>query len=111
MGSCRGLSSPQVGLHFATPTSAALPHSFVTFEKTIWHRFEGRMQLLSLAALVVAAASSPIPSQKEQEGLVASLSALKPQPAKKWNLPPLETKSVGVVQQLHRMSSNINGHH
>merc|ERR1711936_40788 len=46
----------------------------------------------------------------EQEGLAASLSALKPQPAKKWNLPPLDTKSVGVVQQLHRMSSNINGH-
>jgi len=68
------------------------------------------MQLLSLAALVVAAASSPIPSQKEQEGLAASLSALKPQPAKKWNLPPLDTKSVGEVQQLHRMSSNINGH-
>jgi len=45
--------------------------------------------------------------------LAASLSALKPQPAKKWNLPPLATKpskSVGVVQQLHQVSSNINGH-
>jgi len=71
------------------------------------------MQLLTFAVLVVAAASSPVPSQKEQEGLAASLSALKPQPAKKWNLPPLATKpskSVGVVQQLHQVSSNINGH-
>jgi len=71
------------------------------------------MHLLTLAALVVAAASAPIPSQKEQEGLAASLSALKPQPAKKWNLPPLATKpskSVGVVQQLHQVSSKINGH-
>jgi len=44
---------------------------------------------------------------------VASLSALKPQPAKKWNLPPLVTKpskSVGIVQQLHQVSRNINGH-
>ena len=31
-------------------------------------------------------------SQEEQEGLAASLSALKPKPAKKWNIPPLQTK-------------------
>jgi len=72
------------------------------------------MQLLAFAALLVSAASSPINSQKEQEQrLVASLSALKPQPAKKWNLPPLAIKpseSVGIVQQLHQVSQNINGH-
>ena len=31
-------------------------------------------------------------SQEEQGGLAASLSALKPKPAKKWNIPPLQTK-------------------
>jgi len=70
------------------------------------------MQLLSLAALVVAAASAPISPQKE-EAMVASLSALKPQPVKKWNIPPLDTKpskSMGIVQQLHQVSQNINGH-
>jgi len=70
------------------------------------------MQLLSLAALIVTAASAPISPQKE-EAMVASLSALKPQPAKKWNIPPLDTKpsqSVGIVQQLHQVSQNINGH-
>jgi len=71
------------------------------------------MQLLALAALVVAAASAPTSPQKEDPGLVASLSALKPQPAKKWNIPPLvpkPSKSVGIVQQLHQVSQNINGH-
>jgi len=71
------------------------------------------MQLLALAALVVAAASAPTSPQKEDPGLVASLSALKPQPAKKWNIPPLvpkPSKSVGIVQQLHQVSRNINGH-
>jgi len=70
------------------------------------------MQLLSLAALIVTAASAPISPQKE-EAMVASLSALKPQPAKKWNILPLDTKpskSVGIVQQLHQVSQNINGH-
>jgi len=70
------------------------------------------MQLLSIAALIVTAASAPISPQKE-EAMVASLSALKPQPAKKWNIPPLDTKpskSVGIVQQLHQVSQNINGH-
>ena len=28
----------------------------------------------------------------QEEGLAASLSALKPKPAKKWNIPPLQTK-------------------
>jgi len=73
---------------------------------------QGRMQLLSLAALIVTAASAPISPQKE-EAMVASLSALKPQPAKKWNILPLDTKpsqSVGIVQQLHQVSQNINGH-
>jgi len=71
------------------------------------------MQLLALAALVVAAASAPTSPQKEDPGLVASLSALKPKPAKKWNIPPLvpkPSKSVGIVQQLHQVSRNINGH-
>jgi len=70
------------------------------------------MQLLSIAALIVTAASAPISPQKE-EAMVASLSALKPQPAKKWNIPPLDTKpsqSVGIVQQLHQVSQNIDGH-
>merc|ERR1712212_820368 len=70
------------------------------------------MQLLSLAALIVTAASAPISPQKE-EAMVASLSALKPQPAKKWNILPLDTKpskSVGIVQQLHQVSQNIDGH-
>jgi len=75
------------------------------------------MQLLCLAltALVVAAVSLPLNTQ-EEEGLAASLSALKPKPAKKWNIPPLQTKSsppprsVDVVQQLHQVSQNINGH-
>ena len=31
-------------------------------------------------------------SQEQEEGLAASLSALKPKPAKKWNIPPLQTK-------------------
>jgi len=72
----------------------------------------GRMQLLSLAALVVSATSTPLTHQKE-EGLAASLSALKPQPAKKWNIPSLNTKpskSVGIVEQLHQVSQNIDGH-
>jgi len=77
------------------------------------------MQLLCLAltTLLVAAASLPLNTQEEeQEGLAASLSALKPKPAKKWNIPPLQTKgsqpsrSVDVVQQLHQVSQNINGH-
>merc|ERR1712012_504963 len=45
----------------------------------------------TLTALLVAAASLPLNTQ-EEEGLAASLSALKPQPAKKWNIPPLQTK-------------------
>ena len=43
-------------------------------------------------------------SQEEQEGLAASLSALKPQPAKKWNIPPLQTK---VLLDLHNLNIHL----
>ena len=42
-------------------------------------------------------------SQEEQEGLAASLSALKPKPSKKWNIPPLQTK-------VHLDPHNLNIH-
>merc|ERR1719220_1691234 len=66
------------------------------------------MQLLclSLTAVLVAAASLPLNTQEEeQEGLAASLSALKPKPAKKWNIPPLQTK----VQQSSHGSVSKDG--
>merc|ERR1712133_215776 len=75
-----------------------------------------RMHILTLAAMVACVASAPFEVQKEQtDANVASLTALKPRPVKKWNLEPTGRggkveSSGGLVQQLQKIKQDVGGH-
>ena len=51
-------------------------------------------------------------SQEQEDGLAASLSALKPKTAKKWNIPPLQTKVLFDPHNLniHLQTKVLNPH-
>jgi len=77
------------------------------------------MQLFLLAAVVVAGSVTSVPlavNKADSDPNVASLTALKPRPDKKWNIQPKDTgvtkiKSSGLVQELQQIKQDIGGHH